>query len=143
MQCPVMSAICIAQNSLLWVHRYLEAFDRLAGDASKRESLSASNAAEAATTLAAVADMLLKMGQVDEAADSLATSLDLLEQHPGQLPALQVCHVPMLGQHTRQTGQTRCLATAVDLRMPRQRPNLAAVSGSSYGTSKVWRASMQ
>ncbi|KAL0031777.1 hypothetical protein WJX79_006804 [Trebouxia sp. C0005] len=70
--------------------RYMEAYDRLAGDASKRDSLSASNAAEAATTLAAVADMLLKTGQVEEATDSLATSLDLLKQHPGQLPALQV-----------------------------------------------------
>ena len=68
----------------------MEAYDRLAGDASKRDSLSASNAAEAATTLAAVADMLLKTGQVEEATDSLATSLDLLKQHPGQLPALQV-----------------------------------------------------
>jgi len=72
------------------VCRYMEAYDRLAGDASKRDSLSASNAAEAATTLAAVADMLLKTGQVEEATASLATSLDLLKQHPGQLPALQV-----------------------------------------------------
>ena len=74
----------------MWWSRYLEAYERLAGDSSKRESLSASNAAEAATTLAAVADMLLKMGEVDEAAASLATSLNLLKQHPGQLPALQV-----------------------------------------------------
>ena len=68
----------------------MDAYDRLAGDTSKRDLLSASNAAEAATTLAAVADMLLKMGEVEEAGDSLATSLDLLKHHPGQLPALQV-----------------------------------------------------
>ena len=72
----------------------MEAYDRLAGDGGKRDNLSASNAAEAATTLAAVADMLLKTGQVEEAADSLATSLDLLKQHPGQLPALQVLLSP-------------------------------------------------
>ena len=74
----------------------MEAYNRLAGDGGKRDNLSASNAAEAATTLAAVADMLLKTGQVEEAADSLATSLDLLKQHPGQLPALQVQLPPLL-----------------------------------------------
>lgn len=70
--------------------RYTEAFERLAGSDSHIEALSASNAAEAATTLAAVADMMLKMGEVQEATRSLNTALDLLKQHPGQLPALQV-----------------------------------------------------
>ena len=74
----------------VWLCRYLEAYKRLAGSDSHIEALSASNAAEAATTLAAVADMMLKMGEVEEATRSLSTSLDLLKQHPGQLPALQV-----------------------------------------------------
>lgn len=68
----------------------MEAYDRLAGSDSPLEALSAGNAAEAATTLAAVADMMLKMGEEEEATRSLTTSLDLLKQHPGQLPALQV-----------------------------------------------------
>ena len=68
----------------------MEAYERLAGSDSPIEALSASNAAEAATTLAAVADMMLKMGEEEEASRSLTTSLDLLKQHPGQLPALQV-----------------------------------------------------
>ncbi|KAL3139910.1 hypothetical protein ABBQ38_004202 [Trebouxia sp. C0009 RCD-2024] len=70
--------------------RYMEAYDRLAGNDNHMDALSASNAAEAATTLAAVADMMLKMGEIQEATRCLTTSLDLLKQHPGQLPALQV-----------------------------------------------------
>lgn len=69
----------------------MEAYDRLIGCEVHIEALTASNAAEAATTMAAVADMLLKMGQIEEATSCLATSLDLLKQHPGQLSALQVC----------------------------------------------------
>lgn len=72
----------------------MEAYERLAGSDSSVEALSASNAAEAATTLAAVADMMLKMGEVEEASRSLTTSLALLQQHPGQLPALQVASSP-------------------------------------------------
>ena len=68
----------------------MEAFNKLAGDEEQRAALSPSNAAEAATTMAAVADMLLKLGQVDEAAASLDQSLQLLEQFPCQLPALQI-----------------------------------------------------
>ena len=68
----------------------MEAYRRLAGAPDLREGPSASNAAEAATTLAAVADMQLKVGEVEAAAASLSTSLDLLKQHPGRLPALQV-----------------------------------------------------
>lgn len=71
-------------------YRYMEAYNKLAGDEAQRAALSASNAAEAATTMAAVADMLLKLGEVDEAAASLDTSLELLEQFPCQLPALQI-----------------------------------------------------
>lgn len=70
--------------------RYMEAYDRLAGNDNHMDALSASNAAEAATTLAAVADMMLKMGEIQEATRCLTTSLGLLKQHPGQLPALQV-----------------------------------------------------
>ena len=74
----------------------MEAYERLAGSDSSVEALSASNAAEAATTLAAVADMMLKMGEVEEASKSLTNSLALLQQHPGQLPALQVASITSL-----------------------------------------------
>lgn len=72
------------------IHRYTEAFNKLAGDPEQRAALTPSNAAEAATTMAAVADMQLKLGEDDAAAASLDTSLQLLEQFPCQLPALQV-----------------------------------------------------
>ena len=88
---------CTCDKALVvWPRRYMEAFERLAGSDSNTEVLSASNAAEAATTLAAVADMMLKMGEVEEASKSLTTSLNLLQQHPGQLPALQVAFPPCL-----------------------------------------------
>lgn len=83
------------------VRRYMEAYERLSGSDSHIEALSASNAAEAATTLAAVADMMLKMGEIEEATTCLTTSLDLLSQHPGQLPALQVaCTVLLVCPHS-------------------------------------------
>lgn len=90
----------------------MEAYQRLAGSDSNVEALSASNAAEAATTLAAVADMMLKMGEVEEASKSLTTSLDLLQQHPGQLPALQVASSPYshhLSPHSCLSDSMACL----------------------------------
>lgn len=67
----------------------MEAFIKLAGDEEHKFALTPSNAAEAATTMAAVADMELKLGQVDEAESSLEAALHLQTQFPCQLPALQ------------------------------------------------------
>lgn len=80
--CPADWALCDP--------RYMAAFNKLFSDDEQHVALTPSNAAEAATTLAAVADMQLKMGEVDEAESSLGASLRLLEQYPCQLPALQI-----------------------------------------------------
>ena len=89
--CHTLQQLSISiQNDVAVLCRYTAAYERLAGTPDLKEGTSAGNAAEAATTLAAVADMQLKMGEVDAADASLNTSLDLLKQHPGQLPALQV-----------------------------------------------------